>query len=52
MHKRVSDADQDVCMGGMEIARLETLDILGTSIRTDLRWDDHVFNVSQEAAKC
>ena len=22
------------------------------TIRSDLRWDDHVFNVSKEAAKC
>ena len=29
-----------------------TLAVLGTSIRSDLRWDDHVFNVSKEAAKC
>ena len=25
---------------------------LGTSIRSDLRWDHHVFNVSKEAGKC
>ena len=37
----------------MEIARSETLDVLGCSlIRSDLRWDDQVFNVSKEAAKC
>ena len=30
----------------------EILEVLGTSIRSDLRWDDHVFNVSKEAAKC
>ena len=36
----------------MKIARSETLDVLGTSIRSDLRWDDHVFNVSKEAAQC
>ena len=39
-------------MGGMEIAKSETLDVLGTSIRSDLRWDDHVGNVPKEAAKC
>ena len=39
-------------MGGMAIAKSETLDVLGTSIRSDLRWDDHVFNLSNEAAKC
>ena len=39
-------------MGGMAIAKSETLDVLGTSIRSDVRWDDHVFNVSKEAAKC
>ena len=39
-------------MGGMAIVKSETLDVLGTSIRFDLRWDDHVFNVSNEAAKC
>ena len=38
--------------GGMVIAKLETLDVLGTLIRSDLRWDNHVFNVSKEAAKC
>ena len=43
---------QNVCMGGMEIAKSETPDVLGTSIRSDLRWDDHVFNVSKETAKC
>ena len=43
-HKRISDPGQNVCMGGMAI------DVLGTSIRSELRWDDHVFNVSKEAA--
>ena len=38
--------------GGRAIAKSETLDVLGTSIRSDLRWDDHVFNVSKEAAMC
>ena len=28
------------------------LDVLGTSIRSDVRCDDHVFNASKEAAKC
>ena len=42
----------NVYMSGMAIAKSETLDVLGTSIRSDLRWDDHVFNVSKEAAKC
>ena len=36
----------------MEIAKSKTLDVLATSIRSDLRWDDHIFNVSKEAAKC
>ena len=35
----------------IKIAKSETLDILGTWIRSDLRWDDHIFNVSKEAAK-
>ena len=39
-------------MVGMQIVKSETLDVLGTSTRSDLRWDDHVFNVSKEAAKC
>ena len=38
-HKRISDPGQNVC-------------ILGTSIRSDLRWDHHFFNVSKEEAKC
>ena len=50
--KRISDPDQSVCMAGMEIARSETLDVVGTSVRSDLCWDDHIFNVSNEAAKC
>ena len=36
----------------MEIAKSETLDVLATSKRSNLRWDDHVFKVSKEAAKC
>ena len=32
-------------VGGMAIAKSEALDVLGSSIRTDLCWDDHVFNV-------
>ena len=36
----------------MEIAISETPDVLGTSIRSDLQCDDHVFNVLKEAAKC
>ena len=40
----------NVCMGGMEIAKSETHDVLGTSIRSELLWDDHVLNVSKEAA--
>ena len=47
--KQICDLGQNVCIGGMEIASSETLD---TSIRSDLRWDDHVCNVSKEAAKC
>ena len=39
-------------MAGIVIAKSKTLDVLGTSIRSDLRWDDHIFNVSKEAAKC
>ena len=39
-------------MGGMAFAKSETLDFLSTSIRSDLRWNDQVFNVSKEAAKC
>ena len=31
-HKRISDPGQNVCMGGMVIAKSETLDVLGTSI--------------------
>ena len=50
-HKRISDPGQNFCMGGMAIVKSETLDVLGTSIRSDLRWDDHIFNVSKEAAK-
>ena len=45
-------AGQNVYMGGMVIAKSEALNVLITSIRSDLRWDDHVFNVSEEAAKC
>ena len=47
-HKRISDPGQNDCMGGMVIAKSATLDVLGTSIRSDPRWDDHIFN----AAKC
>ena len=35
-HKRISDPGQNVCMGGMEIVKSETLDVLGTSIRSDV----------------
>ena len=35
----------------MEIASSETLDVLSTSIRSNLRWDDHVFNVSKRIKK-
>ena len=48
-HKRTSDPGLNVYMGGMAIAKSETLDVLGTSIRSDIRWNDHVFNVSIEA---
>ena len=44
-HKLRSDPGQYVHMVGMAIAKSETLVVLGTSIRADLRWDDHVFNV-------
>ena len=47
-YKRTSDPDQNVYMGGMAIAKSETLDVLGTSIRSDLRWNDHIFNVSKK----
>ena len=43
-----SDLGQNVCMD----AKSESIDVLGTSIRSVLSWDDHVFNVSKEAAKC
>ena len=33
----------------MAIAKSNPLDVLGTSLRSDLRWDDHVFNASKEA---
>ena len=51
LHKRISDPGLNTCMGGMEIAGLEALDVLGISIRSDLRWDDHILNVSKEAAE-
>ena len=35
--KRICDPGQNVCTGGMEIARSETFDVLGTSIRSDVR---------------
>ena len=47
-HERISDPGLNVCMGAMEITKSKTLDVLGTSIRSDLRRDDHVFNVSKE----
>ena len=50
--QRISDPGQKVCMYGIEIAKSEALDVLGTSIRSDLRWDDYVFIVSKEADKC
>ena len=49
---RIFNPGQNVCMGGMAIVTSETLDVLGTSIRSDLRWDNHVFNMSKEAANC
>ena len=52
MHKRTSDPGENVRISGMKIARSETLDVLGTSLRSDLCWVGHVFNVSKEAAKC
>ena len=30
----------------------KNIGVLGTSIRSELRWDDHVFNVSKAATKC
>ena len=48
---QITLADNWVSMGGMEIARWQTLDVLGTSIRADLGWYDHIFNVTKEAAK-
>ena len=36
-HKRILDTGQNVAMGGMVIAESATLDVLGTSIRSDLR---------------
>ena len=48
----ISDPGQNVCVGVIVIVKSETLDVLGTPIRSDLRWNDHVFNVSKEAAKC
>ena len=39
-------------MGGMAIAKSETLDVLGTSIRSDLRWDDHVFKCLGFLKRC
>ena len=50
--KTESVPGQNVCMGGTVIVKSDTVDVLGTSIRSELRWDDHVFNVSKEAAKC
>ena len=51
MLSQISDPGQNVSVGGMVITKSETLDVLGTLIRSDLRWDDHVFNVSKEGAK-
>ena len=30
-HKRISDPGQNVCVGGMQIVKSETIDVLGTS---------------------
>ena len=48
----VSRSGKNVYMGGMAIAKSETLDVLRTSIRSDLRCDNQIFKVSKEAAKC
>ena len=39
-------------LGSKQISKWETLDVVGTSIQYDHRWDDHDFNVSKDAAKC
>ena len=49
-HKRISDPGLNVCISGTEVAKSETLYVLGTSIRSDFCWQDHIFNVSKEAA--
>ena len=36
-HKQISDPGQNVCMGGMQIVKSETLDVLGQSIPSDVR---------------
>ena len=39
-------------MGGIDIEESNTLDVLGMRIQCDVRWNEHVFQVSKEAFKC
>ena len=43
-HKRISDPGR---MGGMEIAKSETLDVWAHRYDLTVRWNDHVFNVAK-----
>ena len=51
-HKRISFLGQGVSMCDVNITQSDTLAVLGISIRSDLRWDDHIFGIAKEAAKC
>ena len=39
-------------MGGINIEESEALDVLGMRIQHDVRWNNHVVQVSKEAFKC
>jgi hypothetical protein len=51
-HKRMDCPLSPLNMNSVSLTESAALDVLGISIHSDLRWNDHIFDVSKEAAKC
>ena len=50
--KRSPPSYAPVISDGLEFEQVSTAKILGVTIRQDLKWNDHIDNITAKAAKC
>ena len=50
--KRSPPSYAPVISDGLEFEQVSTAKILGVTFRQDLKWNDHIDNITAKAAKC